>query len=54
MQRDTINQIRDLHNEFFTNPDMTSEAVQAAFVEIIENAPQVSKTLRQRGRLNAI
>ena len=26
MQRDTINQIRDLLNEFFTNPDMTVDA----------------------------
>ena len=30
MQRDTINQIRDLHNEFFTNHDMTVDEVQAA------------------------
>jgi len=40
MDRDTINQIRDLLNEFFTNPDMTVDEVQAAFVEIIENAPK--------------
>jgi glucose/mannose transport system substrate-binding protein len=40
MQRDTINQIRDLHNEFFTNPDMTVDQVQAAFVDIIANAPK--------------
>jgi glucose/mannose transport system substrate-binding protein len=39
-QRDTLNQIRDLHNEFFTNPDMTVDEVQAELVEIIENAPQ--------------
>ena len=30
MQRDTINQIRDLHNEFFTDPDMTVDQAQAA------------------------
>jgi glucose/mannose transport system substrate-binding protein len=40
MQRDTINQIRDLYNEFFTNPDMTVDEVQAQFVDIIANAPQ--------------
>ena len=40
MDRDTINQIRDLLNEFFTNPDMTVDEVQASFVEIIENAPK--------------
>jgi glucose/mannose transport system substrate-binding protein len=40
MDRDTINQIRDLLNEFFTNPDMTVDEVQASFVDIIENAPK--------------
>lgn len=40
MQRDTINQIRDLHNEFFTNPDMTVDDVQKQFVDIIANAPK--------------
>jgi len=40
MQRDTINLIRDLHNEFFTNPDMTVDQVQASFVDIIKNAPK--------------
>lgn len=38
MQRDDVNQIRDLRNEFFTNPDMTVEQAQASFVEIIKNA----------------
>jgi glucose/mannose transport system substrate-binding protein len=40
MQRDTINQIRDLFNEFFTDPSMTVEETQAQFVDIIANAPQ--------------
>jgi len=40
MQRDTINQIRDLHNEFFTDKSMTVDEVQAAFVDIIKNAPK--------------
>jgi glucose/mannose transport system substrate-binding protein len=38
MQRDDINQIRDLLNEFFTNPDMTVEQAQASFVDLIANA----------------
>jgi glucose/mannose transport system substrate-binding protein len=40
MDRDTINQIRDLFNEFFTNPDMTVDQVQASFVDLIKNAPK--------------
>jgi glucose/mannose transport system substrate-binding protein len=40
MQRDTMNEIRDLFNEFFTDPSMTVEDTQAQFVEIIANAPQ--------------
>jgi glucose/mannose transport system substrate-binding protein len=40
MQRDTINQIRDLFNEFFTDPSLTVEETQAMFVDIIANAPQ--------------
>ncbi|MEX0853389.1 MAG: ABC transporter substrate-binding protein [Bauldia sp.] len=38
MQRDDINQIVALYNEFFTTPDMTVEEAQAAFVDIISNA----------------
>ena len=38
MQRDDINQIVALYNEFFTTPDMTVEQAQAAFVELIKNA----------------
>jgi len=40
MQRETLYAIRDLRNEFFTNPAMTIEEAQAQFVEIIKNAPQ--------------
>ncbi|KAB2874568.1 MAG: carbohydrate ABC transporter substrate-binding protein [Bauldia sp.] len=40
MDRDTINQIRDLLNEFFTDPEMTVDAVQASFVDIIASAPK--------------
>ncbi len=40
MERDTVNQIRDLYNEFFTNPDMTVDQVQASFVDILKNAPK--------------
>ena len=38
MNRDSINQIRDLFNEFFTNPDMTIDDAQAQLVEIIKTA----------------
>jgi glucose/mannose transport system substrate-binding protein len=40
MDRDTINQIRDLQNEFFTNKDMTVDQALASFVDIIKNAPK--------------
>jgi glucose/mannose transport system substrate-binding protein len=40
MQRDTINQLRDVFNEFFTNPDMTVDELQAQFVDVITNAPE--------------
>ena len=40
MDRDTINQIRDLFNEFFTDSNMTVDAVQASFVDIIKSAPK--------------
>ena len=39
MDRDSLNQIRDVMNEFFANPDMTAVDAQAQFVEIIKNAP---------------
>jgi glucose/mannose transport system substrate-binding protein len=38
MHRDTINEIRDLYNEFFTDMDMSVEDVQADFVKIIAAA----------------
>jgi glucose/mannose transport system substrate-binding protein len=38
VDRDTNDQIRDLRNEFFTNPDMTVAQAQAKYVEIIKNA----------------
>ena len=40
MDRDTINQIRDLQNEFYTNKDMTVDQALASFVDIIKNAPK--------------
>jgi glucose/mannose transport system substrate-binding protein len=40
MQRDTINQIRDLRNEFFTDKSMTVDDAFAAYIDILENAPQ--------------
>ncbi len=39
LDRDSLNQIRDVVNEFFSNPDITPEQAQAQFVEIIKNAP---------------
>ena len=38
IDRDSNDQIRDLRNEFFTDPSMTIEDAQAQFVEIIKNA----------------
>jgi glucose/mannose transport system substrate-binding protein len=40
MDRDTINQIRDLRNEFFTDKSITVDDAFAQFVEILQNAPQ--------------
>ena len=39
IDRDSLNQIRDVMNEFFANPAVTPEEAQAKFVEIIKNAP---------------
>ncbi len=39
IDRDSLNQIRDVMNEFFANKGVTPEAAQAQFVEIIKNAP---------------
>ena len=38
MQRDDINKIRDLLNEFFTDQSITVEKAQADFVDLIKNA----------------
>jgi glucose/mannose transport system substrate-binding protein len=40
MQREDINRIRDLRNEFFTDKTMTVDDAYAQFVEIIETAAQ--------------
>jgi glucose/mannose transport system substrate-binding protein len=40
IDRDSLNQIRDVANEFFANHSVTPEAAQAQFVEIIKNAPK--------------
>jgi len=40
MDRDTINQIRDLFNEFFTDPSKTVEATQTELAAILKNAPK--------------
>ena len=39
VDRDTLNQIRDLYNNFFSDKSVTPESAQAQFVEIIKNAP---------------
>ncbi len=38
IDRDSNDQIRDLRNEFFTNPDMSIDEAQKQFVEIIKSA----------------
>ena len=40
LDRDSLNQIRDVMNEFFSNMAITPEQAQAQFVEIIKNAPK--------------
>jgi glucose/mannose transport system substrate-binding protein len=40
IDRDSINQINDLMNEFFANPEMSAADAQAKFVSIIEAAPK--------------
>jgi glucose/mannose transport system substrate-binding protein len=40
MDRDTINQIRDLFNEFFTDPSKTADATQTELAAILKNAPK--------------
>lgn len=40
LDRDSLNQIRDIFNEFWSNRDMTPEDAQAQFVEVLKNAPK--------------
>jgi glucose/mannose transport system substrate-binding protein len=40
MDRDTINQIRDLRNEFFTDESISVDDAFEQFVSILESAPQ--------------
>jgi glucose/mannose transport system substrate-binding protein len=40
IDRDSLNQIRDVMTEFFANRDMKPEDAQKQFVEIIKNAPK--------------
>ena len=40
IDRDSLNQIRDVMNEFFANPAITPEEALAQFVEVIKNAPK--------------
>jgi glucose/mannose transport system substrate-binding protein len=40
IDRDSLNQIRDVMTEFFANKSITPETAQAQFVEIIKNAPK--------------
>jgi glucose/mannose transport system substrate-binding protein len=40
IDRDSINQINDVMNEFFADPSITPEDAQKKFVEIIQNAPK--------------
>ncbi|MCP4380538.1 MAG: carbohydrate ABC transporter substrate-binding protein [Hyphomicrobiales bacterium] len=40
MQRETVYAIRDLRNEFFTNPDMSVDEAFEQFISLIESAPE--------------
>ena len=40
IDRDSLNQIKDVMAEFFANPAVTPEQAQAQFVDIIKNAPK--------------
>jgi glucose/mannose transport system substrate-binding protein len=40
MDRDTINQLRDLFNEFFTDTSMTIDSAQQKLADILKNAPK--------------
>ena len=40
LDRDSLNQIRDIMNDFWANPDVSAEQAQAKFVDVIKNAPK--------------
>ncbi|MEO6300930.1 MAG: ABC transporter substrate-binding protein [Paracoccaceae bacterium] len=40
LDRDSLNQIRDVMNNFFADPSVTPADAQAQFVEVIKNAPK--------------
>jgi glucose/mannose transport system substrate-binding protein len=40
LDRDSLNQIRDIFNEFWSNKDMTAEEAQKQFVAVLKNAPK--------------
>jgi len=39
MDRDSLNQIRDIYNNFFADKNVTIDEAQAQFVEVVKNAP---------------
>ena len=39
MDRDSLNQIKDIYNNFFADPNVTVEQAQAQFVDVIKGAP---------------
>lgn len=39
MDRDSLNQIRDIYNNFFADKNVTVDEAQAQFVEVVKNAP---------------
>ena len=41
IDRDSINQITDILNNFWADPSVTAEAAQAKFVDVIKNAPKM-------------
>jgi glucose/mannose transport system substrate-binding protein len=41
IDRDSINQVTDILNNFWADPSVTAEAAQAKFVEVIKNAPKM-------------
>ena len=39
MDRDSLNQIRDIYNNFFADKNVTVEEAQAQFADVVKNAP---------------